>query len=137
MINQAQPAITLNNSTWLKGVVQELRAHEARNVSDRSSHRNQMNVPVALCLRNESGRIAHICQAWAQDLSEHKIGLLTLNKFNVNAQIFVNFEPAIGKPRHIIVKVTSCRKLFDQLFRLSGQFILDDQQSEPDPPPAP
>lgn len=137
MINQAQPATTINNSTWLKGVVQELRAFEARNVSERSIRRYQMNVPVALCTRSESGRIAHICQAWAQDLSEQEIGLLTLNKFIVDDQIFVNFEPASGKPRHIVIKITSCRKLFGQLFRLSGQFILDDQQSETNPPPAP
>ena len=137
MINQAQPATTINNSTWLKGVVQELRAFEARNVSERSIHRYQMNVPVALCTRSESGRIAHICQAWAQDLSEQEIGLLTLNKIIVNEQIYVNFQPAIGRPRHIIIKITSCRKLFGQLFRLSGQFILDDQQSQTDPPPTP
>lgn len=118
-------------------MLQELRVLEARNGLDRSNYRYQMNVPVALCSRSESGRIVHICHAWALDLSEQEIGLLTLNKFNVNDQIYVNFEPAIGKPRHIVVKITSCRKLFGQLFRLNGQFTLGDQQSVTDPPPTP
>ncbi len=128
-MTQALPTVEHDHSTWLKGLIQELRVRDARLLNRRCAPRYQLNVPVALCARSDSGRIVHICQAWAQDLSEVGVGLLTVCRFNVNDEAFVNFEPASGRPRYLPFRVIHCRRLFGPVFRVGARFTFADDET--------
>ena len=107
---------------WLKSLIQELRVRDARLLNRRCTLRYQLNVPVALCARSDSGRIVHVCQAWAQDLSELGVGLLTVYRFNVNDEVFVSFEPATGRLRYLPLRIVHCRRLFGPVFKVGAEF---------------
>ena len=126
---------TLDNdhAIWLKGLIGELRAREARLVSQRSAQRYQLNVPVALCARSEAGRVVHLCQAWAEDLSQHGVGLITVRRLNPNDEIFVNFEPASGRPRYLPIRVAQCRRMFGPVFEVGAEFTFTDPASDSSP----
>ncbi len=121
-MTQASLAVEHEHSIWLKGLIQQLRVRDARLLNRRSALRYQLNVPVALCARYESGRIVHVCQAWAQDLSEVGVGLLTVYRFNVNHEVFVNFEPASGRLRYLPLRIVHCRRLFGPVFKVGAEF---------------
>ncbi len=121
-MTQASLAVEHDHSIWLKSLIQELRVRDARLLNRRCAPRYQLNVPVALCARSESGRIVHVCQAWAQDLSEVGVGLLTVYRFNVNDEVVVNFEPASGRLRYLPLRVVHCRRLFGPMFKIGAQF---------------
>ncbi len=128
-MTQASPKVEHDHSIWLKGLIQELRVRDARLLNRRCAPRYQLNVPVALCARSDSGRIVHICQAWAQDLSEVGVGLLTVCRFNVNDEAFVNFGPATGRPRYLPFRVIHCRRLFGPVFRVGARFTFADDET--------
>ena len=132
-MTQTSLEVEHDHSIWLKGLIQELRARDARVLNQRSALRYQLNVPVALCARSDSGRIVHLCQAWAQDLSEVGVGLLTVCRFNVSDEAFVNFEPASGRSRYLPLRIAHCRRLFGPLFRVGARFtfVADDLDSTP------
>lgn len=121
-MTQALLTVEHDHSIWLKGLIQELRVRDARLLNRRCAPRYQLNVPVALCARSESGRVVHICQAWAQDLSKAGVGLLAVCRFNVNDEAFVNFGPATGRPRYLPLRVIHCRRLFGPLFKVGAEF---------------
>ncbi|MEE8153428.1 MAG: hypothetical protein V3T53_00545 [Phycisphaerales bacterium] len=121
-MTQVSLAAEHDHSIWLKGLIQELRVRNARLLNRRCALRYQLNVPVALCARSESGRIVHVCQAWAQDLSEVGVGLLTVCRFNINDEAFVNFEPASGRLRHLPLRIVHCRRLFGPVFKVGAEF---------------
>ena len=129
-MTQASPKLEHDHSIWLKGLIQELRVRDARLLNRRCAPRYQLNVPVALCARSDSGRIVHICQTWAQDLSEVGVGLLTVCRFNVNDEAFVNFEPASGRPRYLPFRVIHCRRLFGPVFRVGARFTFADDETK-------
>ena len=64
-----------------------------------------------------------MCQAWAQDLSEAGVGLLTVCRFSVKDEAFVNFGPASGRPRFVPLRVIHCRRLFGPVFKLGAEFV--------------
>ena len=132
-MTQASLAVEHDHAVWLKGLIQELRARDARILNQRSAPRYQLNVPVELCAESDSGRIVHMCQAWAQDLSEVGVGLLTVCRLNVNDEAFVNFGPATGRPRYVPFRVVHCRRLFGPLFKVGAEFALG-ADAESDPP---
>ncbi len=121
-MTQASLAVEHDHAVWLKGLIQELRARDARILNQRSAPRYQLNVPVELCTPSDSGRIVHMCQAWAQDLSEVGVGLLTVCRLNLNDEAFVNFGPATGRPRYLPFRVIHCRRLFGPVFKLGAEF---------------
>ena len=121
-MTQASLAVEHDHSIWIKGLIQELRVRDARLLNQRCAPRYQLNVPVALCARSESGRIVHVCQAWAQDLSEVGVGLLTVYRFAVNDEVVVNFEPASGRLRYLPLRIIHCRRLFGPLCKVGAQF---------------
>ena len=121
-MTQDSLAVEHDHAIWLKGLIQELRVRDARLLNQRCGPRYQLNVPVALCARSETGRILHVCQAWAQDLSEAGVGLLTVYRFNVNDEVFVNFEPASGRLRYLPLRIVHCRRLFGPVCKVGAEF---------------
>ncbi len=129
-MTQGSLTVEHDHAIWLKGLIQELRVRDARILNQRSAPRYQLNVPVAICGRSDSGRIVHMCQAWAQDLSEVGVGLLTVCRFNVNDEAYVNFEPASGRPRYLPLRVVHCRRLFGPVFRIGARFTFTDDETD-------
>ncbi len=121
-MTQASLTVEHDQSIWIKGLIQELRVRDVRLLNRRCAPRYQLNVPVVLCARSESGRIVHVCQAWAQDLSEVGVGLLTVNRFAVNDEVFLNFEPASGQLRYLPLRIVHCRRLFAPVYKVGAQF---------------
>ena len=81
------------------------------------------------------GRMVHRCQAWAQDISEVGIGLLTVYRFNVNDEAFVNFEPVSGHPRYLPLRIVHCRRLFGPVCKVGAEFAFggeSDLQADDD-----
>ncbi len=130
-MTQASLAAEHDHSIWLKSLIQELRVRDARLLNRRCALRYQVNVPVALCARFESGRIVHVCQAWAQDISEVGVGLLTVFRFAVNDEVFVNFEPASGRLRYLPLRIVHCRRLFGPVFKIGAQFACGAERDLP------
>ena len=121
-MTQDSLAVEHDHSIWVKGLIEELRVRDARLLNQRCAPRYQLNVPVALCARSESGRILHVCQAWAQDLPEVGVGLLTVYRFSVNDKIFANFEPASGRLRYLPLRIVHCRRLFGPVCKVGAEF---------------
>ena len=130
-MTQASPEVEHDHSIWLKGLIQELRVRDARLLNRRCGRGYQLNVPVALCARSATGRILHVCQAWAQDLSEVGVGLLTVYRFNVNDKIFVNFEPASGRLRHLPLRIVHCRRVFGPVCKVGAEFTFGAESDRP------
>ncbi len=121
-MTQASPTLEHDHPVWLKTLIQELRVRDARILNQRCAPRYQLQVPVELCAESDSGRIVHMCQAWAHDLSEVGVGILTVCRLNVNDEAYVNFEPASGRPRYLPFRVIHCRRLFGPVFKLGAEF---------------
>jgi len=128
-MTQGTLTVEHDHAVWLKSLIQELRVRDARLLNQRSAPRYQLNVPVELCAPSDSGRVVHMCQAWAQDLSEVGVGLLTVCRFNVNDEAYVNFEPASGRPRYLPLRVVHCRRLFGPVFRIGARFTFVDDET--------
>ena len=104
-------------------LVDGLAQRHAEPTVQRSVPRYPFNVPVAVHVQSPSGHRDALADAWAQDLSYEDITLLAPIKLPHDKRLFVNFEPVIGKPRFIQIRLTYSRKLVDGIFMSGGSFV--------------
>ena len=91
--------------------------------------RYPLNLPVTLSNQINCSAQTHTYGAWVTELSHKGVSLLTAVELFPEKNLFINFDPAIGRPCHLRILVTHCDKLIDGIYRGGGNFCFDRQTS--------
>jgi hypothetical protein len=109
---------------FIDRLIEGLAAQQASMAESRTVKRFLLNVAVSIhsCVNGTN----HVFGGWAGEASYEGLSILTTFELFPGRELNVNFEPAVGHPCHMPVKLTHCDKRVGGIYRSGGNFCYDD-----------
>ncbi len=112
----------------VRSLVDGLVKRQRDAVERRGDVRFPFNVPVSLHRITASGSRVYYVSAWAIDLSQSGIGLLTTERIPKEMMVFVNFEPATGRPCFLKLRIVHSKSLIQGIYMSGGLFMFGEAE---------
>ena len=119
-------AVTASAEKSICRLVDQIASREDDRTDQRDHKRHAFNLHVTVCIRSPSGAMKRLTSAYAFDISYSGIGLLTSFALRETDDVYLNFEPAIGRNCFVPVRLVHPTKLVDGVYRTGAMFLFEE-----------
>ncbi len=125
-MSSKSPAVAGSIKESICRLVDQIASQEDARTDQRDHKRHAFNVHVTVCNRSPMGVMKRLTSAYALDISYSGIGLLTAFALRETDDVYLNFEPAIGRNCFVPVRLVNPTKLVDGVYRTGAIFLFEE-----------